>query len=36
VQELINAVERSFREHRWVSIPLDEPARAAAEPVPAS
>jgi predicted dehydrogenase len=22
VQELINAVERSFREHRWVSIPL--------------
>jgi predicted dehydrogenase len=23
VQELINAVERSFREHRWVSIPLD-------------
>jgi predicted dehydrogenase len=23
VQELINAVERSFRERRWVSIPLD-------------
>jgi predicted dehydrogenase len=23
VQELINAVERSFREHRWVSIPLE-------------
>ena len=23
VQELINAVELSFRERRWVSIPLD-------------
>ncbi len=26
VQELINAVERSFRERRWVSIPLEETA----------
>jgi predicted dehydrogenase len=24
VQEVINAVERSFRERRWVSLPLDE------------
>jgi hypothetical protein len=23
VQELINAVERSFRERRWVAIPLE-------------
>jgi predicted dehydrogenase len=28
VQELINAVERSFRERRWVSIPLDGPPAA--------
>ena len=27
VQEVINAVERSFRERRWVSLPLDGPAR---------
>jgi predicted dehydrogenase len=25
VQELINAVERSFRERRWVNIPLEQP-----------
>jgi hypothetical protein len=23
VQEVINAVERSFRERRWVSLPLE-------------
>ena len=23
VQEVINAVERSFRERRWVALPLD-------------
>jgi hypothetical protein len=28
VQELINAVELSFRERRWVSIPLDGEHRA--------
>src|SRR4029079_14967497 len=30
VQELINAVERSFREKRWVSIPLDSATRPGA------
>ena len=28
VQELINAVERSFRERRWVNIPLEQPSTA--------
>jgi predicted dehydrogenase len=28
VQELINAVERSFRERRWVAIPLEPGASA--------
>ena len=27
VQEVINAVEQSFRERRWVSLPLDRTAR---------
>lgn len=27
VQEVINAVERSFRERRWVDLPLDRPSR---------
>lgn len=26
VQEVINAVERSFRERRWVGLPLDAPS----------
>ena len=28
VQELINAVERSFRERRWVNIPLEQRSTA--------
>ncbi|HEX6316305.1 MAG TPA: hypothetical protein VFZ73_15655, partial [Gemmatimonadaceae bacterium] len=28
VQEVINAVEHSYRERRWVSLPLDQGPRA--------
>ena len=36
VQELINAVELSFRERRWVSIPLEERALPSTAPIAAS
>ena len=32
VQEVINAVEQSFRERQWVSLPLDQPAAVASLP----
>jgi predicted dehydrogenase len=35
VQELINAVELSYRERRWVSIPLAERAAPSAQPISA-